>query len=138
MTTNTPNAGAENPSAPLTSNSELLQIAFARLGELQTQIDRLGAVNDLHAAALDEQAAVITRLSQRLSVFEDEKGVVPSIQMPQPRILGESLISHNRNPKPKKKKLVPVRIVAKYQVIGAANGKSKLVGKATSMIKGKK
>jgi len=91
MTTST--SGAETPAPqPLTSSSEIIKVAFERLAELQQQIDKLSAVTDLHASVLDDQAAIASRLSQRLNGFEDDAEVAPRISLP------PSTIGHNPRP----------------------------------------
>lgn len=85
--------GVEIPtSAPLTASSEIIEIIFARMSEMQTEIDNLRAGTHLQADALDGQAAIVARLSERLSALEDGAGVPPKITLP------PSTVQHNPHP----------------------------------------
>ena len=92
MNTSESTGAAISAPKPITADSELFTIIFARLGELQQQIDNLGDVNDFQADVLDMQGRIIARLSQRLTAIEDSEGVAPRITLP------PSSIQHNPRP----------------------------------------
>lgn len=93
---NTPTTGADVPAPqPLTAASHLIAFILEGLG-------RHDDVNDFLSAALDQQATIIGRLSERLTALEDAKGIAPRITLPFTKIVG-----HNPRPgslkKPKTK-----------------------------------
>lgn len=133
MTNTSTREAAISAPKPLTSSSEIIKIIFERLAEL----DNLSAVDGLHAAGLDVQAEIISRLSERLTTLEDRLGITPSTTLPSTKIVADTPIAHNPRPGSLKKPKTKGQAF-RDRTIAADERRSKRIAEANSKPRTKK